>query len=201
MNTKKKISPTDIRHLSIIRKNVLDFMKYCAAKYISSEKGQLLDIAPQEHTGASPFFPAHISIETLDIDPDSESTFIADMCRSNRKLIPDEIYDYIVCTEVLEHTLQPFDAIREIKRILKPNGFLFLTCPFNFRIHGPLPDCWRFTEHGLRSILSSFEIIELKSIKTPGRFLMPIHYTVVAIKPKSINSSSLANRLKEMPGI
>ncbi|MCK5818286.1 MAG: methyltransferase domain-containing protein [Psychromonas sp.] len=50
-------------------------------------------------------------------------------------------------TEVLEHTLNPFRAINEIYRILKPNGILIMTTPFNFRIHNPLPDCWRISEH------------------------------------------------------
>ena len=88
----------------------------------------------------------------------------------------------MVCTEVLEHTLNPFAAIKEIYRILKPSGVLLLTVPFNFRIHGPLPDCWRFTEHGLRELLEEFEKLEIESIDTPGWDLMPIHYTITAIK-------------------
>jgi len=85
---------------------------------------------------------------------------------------------------VLEHTLNPFAAIEEIHRLLCIGGYLFLTVPFNFRIHGPLPDCWRFTEHGLRAILSMFDILELTSLETIDRPLMPIHYTVVARKRK-----------------
>lgn len=79
--------------------------------------------------------------------------------------------------------MRPFDAANEIWRLLKPGGFLFLSVPFNFRIHGPLPDCWRFTEHGLRTLLKKFTILELNAIETPDRPLMPIHYTVVAQKP------------------
>jgi len=54
--------------------------------------------------------------------------------------------------------------------------------PFNFRIHGPLPDCWRFTEHGLRELLKKFSTVKIDQIDTPNRDLMPIHYTVIAIK-------------------
>jgi SAM-dependent methyltransferase len=143
----------------------------------------LLDIAPQVHEGARPFFPPEVSIETFDIDPMSGCTYIGDICRHNAA-IPDARFDMVVCTEVLEHTLQPFDAVREIHRVLKPGGQLFLSVPFNFRIHGPLPDCWRFTEHGLRAILGAFKIAELERLDTPGRDLMPIHYTVIAVKPK-----------------
>lgn len=51
------------------------------------------------------------------------------------------MFDYILCTEVLEHTLNPFRAVYEMFRILKPKGLLFISVPFNFGIHRPLPDC------------------------------------------------------------
>ncbi|MHB8520748.1 MAG: class I SAM-dependent methyltransferase [Limisphaerales bacterium] len=176
------VSAMDIEHLGIIRANVITFMTKAAALYAGTA-GRLLDIAPQEHEGAAPFFPPTMMIDTLDINPQSNCTYIADICERNAHLAVD-LFDYVVCTEVLEHTLQPFDALKEIRRILKPGGRLFLSTPFNFRIHGPLPDCWRFTEHGLRALLRDFTILELSEVGTPGRSLMPIHYTVVAEKPR-----------------
>jgi SAM-dependent methyltransferase len=175
------ISPQDKRHYSILRDNVRAFLQRVPLEY-KCNQGFLLDIAPQIHEGARPFFPDTIHVDTMDIDPTSGSTYIGDICVYN-ECIKDNSYDYIVCTEVLEHTLQPFDAIEEIYRVARPGGLLLLTVPFNFRIHGPLPDCWRFTEHGLRAILRRWDILELSDVKTPRRPLMPIHYTVVAQKP------------------
>jgi|SRR5215203_6183263 len=175
-----EVSLLDVEHLKIIRRGVEDFMKRCATIY-ATEAGRLLDIAPEVHPGAKPFFSSAITIETFDIDPNSGCTYIGDICAYN-DFLPDETYDYVVCTEVLEHTLQPFKAVDEIRRILKSGGKLFLSVPFNFRIHGPLPDCWRFTEHGLRALLSHFQIIEIQAKPTLDRTLMPIQYTVVAQK-------------------
>lgn len=59
---------------------------------------------------------------------------------------------------------------------------LFLSMPFNFRIHGSLPDCWRFAEHGLRVLLDRFSPLEMNPVETPNRPLMPVHYIVVAQK-------------------
>ncbi len=174
-------SAMDQAHYRVIRSNVVAFMKRVAGTY-ATEPGRLLDIAPQVHEGARPFFPKSVTVETFDIDPASGCTYIGDICAVNEALSSDS-YDYVVCTEVFEHTLQPFDAATEIFRILRPGGLLFATTPFNFRIHGPLPDCWRFTEHGLRSLLRKFEIIELVAVETPDRPLMPIHYSVVGRKP------------------
>ena len=38
-------------------------------------------------------------------------------------------FDGCVCTETLEHTLEPSKALSEIRRVLKRNGRLFLTVP------------------------------------------------------------------------
>ena len=176
-------SEMDIIHLKLIRQNIVTFMQYVSDMY-ALNSGRLLDIAPQVHEGARPYFKSHIIIETLDIDPQSGATYIADITQHN-EFIPDGMFNYVVCTEVLEHTLNPFEAIKEIHRLLANDGYLFMSTPFNFRIHGPLPDCWRFTEHGLRALLSGFEIIELNGLDTPERPLMPIHYVVVAQKRDS----------------
>ena len=178
-----KVSAMDEAYIKMIRKNVSTFIKRCAEQYDQADM-KLLDIAPQVHEGASPYF-TKAQVETLDIDPASEATFIADITKNNKELIPPCSFDFIVCTEVLEHTLQPFDAVNEIRRLLKPRGLTFISTPFNFRIHGPLPDCWRFTEHGLRALFKNFEIVELNALETKDRFLMPIHYTLIARKKAS----------------
>ena len=177
---KKSPSQMDLDHLAALRQNVRNFMQYAAGTY-ASRAGVLLDIAPQDHEGARPFFSPEIKVETFDIDPKAGCTYAGDIC-TNNDFIEDASFDYMVCTEVLEHLLRPFDAVDEMWRLLKPGGWLFLSVPFNLRIHGPLPDCWRFTEHGLRSLLRQFRIVELNALETPARPLMPIHYTMVAQK-------------------
>ncbi len=179
----REVAEIDVRHLALVRDNVTSFMGRMGA--VLDRSGLLvLDIAPQDHEGARPHFP-EAEIETLDIDPESGATYIADLCQTNSDTIQIGRFDVVVCTEVLEHTLKPFRAVAEIYRTLKPGGLALISVPFNLRIHGPLPDCWRFTEHGLRSLFdteSGFEIIELISLEDANRFLMPIHYTVVARK-------------------
>ena len=176
----QEVSQRDIDNLEKIRENVRQFMKTAANKYDAAGK-LLLDIAPQDHEGAAPFF-VKSKVETLDIDSASGATYIADLCADNTDVIPAEHFDYVVCTEVLEHTLHPFDAVKEIYRILKKGGYAFVSSPYDFRIHGPLPDCWRFTEHGLRALFKDFEEVELKGLEQEGRFLMPLHYTFVIKK-------------------
>ena len=175
-----KVSATDEKYLKLIRDDVRKFVERVGKKH--DQNGRLvLDVAPQDHEGAAPYFKK-AKAETLDIDPTSGATHIADLCSNNEGAILSNHFDFVVCTEVLEHVLQPFDAVKEIERILKPGGLVFVSTPYNFRIHGPLPDCWRFTEHGLRALFKDYEILELNALEEPDRFLAPIHYTLIARK-------------------
>lgn len=174
------IAPIDQENLAIIRTSVREFLTKSGTQ-LDAPGVRLLDVAPQDHEGARPHFP-RASIDTLDIDPSSGATYIADLTADNSDLIPSGSYEVVVCTEVLEHTLQPFSAVAEIHRMLKPGGVALVTTPFDFRIHGPLPDCWRFTEHGLRALFADFENVEITGIDGPGRFLMPVHYRTLARK-------------------
>mgnify|MGYP001238904538 CR=1 FL=1 len=174
------VSELDILYLKLIRENIKKLMADTAARFDQPGK-QLLDIAPQVHAGAAEFFKK-ASIKTLDIDPQSGASYIADLCVNNEALIPSASFDIIVCTEVLEHTLNPFHALDEIERILKPGGIAITSTPCNFRIHGPLPDCWRFTEHGLKQLFKNFVNIEIGTVDTENRDLFPVHYTLIAYK-------------------
>ncbi len=181
LEMKKTVARIDIEHLAKLRANVERFMQEVGNRF-AFPGALLLDVAPQDHRGARPFFKHEVRIETLDIDPSSGATFIADLCNCADTVGMDR-YDFIVCTEVLEHTRQPFHAVRNMHQMLKPGGLVFVSTPFNFRIHGPLPDCWRFTEHGLKELFDAFEILELVALEDEERFLMPIQYTLIARKP------------------
>ncbi len=174
-----EVSGIDLINLKTIREGVTDIIRDSALKYDSSEL-LILDIAPQVWNGAKEFF-VNSTIETLDIDSQSQATYIADITNTNSELIEDERFDLVVFTEVLEHTLNPFLAINEIHRILKKGGVLIMTTPFNFRIHNPLPDCWRISEYGLKELLKKFSIVEIEENGTE-RFLFPVQYKTIAIK-------------------
>ena len=175
-----KVSDFDKEVYQKIRDNVSDFIKKQAVIF-DADLIDLLDIAPQDHAGARQFFTKS-QVFTADIDEKSGADYIIDICNNNKEKVPSESFDVIVCTEVLEHTLNPFSAIEEIHRLLKTGGVLLMTTPFDFRIHGPLPDCWRFTEHGIRALLKDFDTVEISGLENPNRFLMPFHYTTVAKK-------------------
>ncbi len=76
--------------------------------------------------------------------------------------IRDNVFEVLLCTEMLEHVTEPQTAIDEMYRVLEPGGLLVLTTRFLLPIHDAPHDYFRFTKYGLRHLLKRFEIVELQ---------------------------------------
>jgi SAM-dependent methyltransferase len=66
--------------------------------------------------------------------------------------LPDESFDVVVCTQVLEHVPDPGAALAELARVLVPGGRLWLTVPFVGELHEEPYDFFRYTRHGLAAL-------------------------------------------------
>jgi SAM-dependent methyltransferase len=62
----------------------------------------------------------------------------------------------ILLMEILEHLPRPQQAISEAHRVLRGDGRLVVSVPFNYRLHGFPSDYWRFTASGLSRLLQAF---------------------------------------------
>jgi SAM-dependent methyltransferase len=69
---------------------------------------------------------------------------------------PDNHFDHVLCTEVLEHAEEPGVLMLEMHRVLKPGGSLILTVPFSARVHHAPYDFHRFTSYRLMNMLTPF---------------------------------------------
>lgn len=176
-----EINDIDVKNYGLIRNNVSSFIEHIAStEDIIGNK--ILDVAPEIHAGAAVHF-LNATVQTLDINYQSNADYILDLCNCSSTVIPNNTFNVIICTEVLEHVHNPFLVVQELYRMATPGGKVCITTPFNFRIHGPLPDNWRFTIHGLRVLFENFNIIDIQELQTDNRNLMPVHYTLIAEKP------------------
>ncbi len=93
---------------------------------------------------------------------------------------PDQSFEQILCTEVLEHLHTPQIAIGEMFRVLKSGGTLILTTRFIFPIHDAPGDYYRFTKYGLKHLFRGWDIISLNeessTMGTLGVLLQRIAY-------------------------
>jgi SAM-dependent methyltransferase len=81
---------------------------------------------------------------------------------------PDSSFDVAICTEVLEHCIDPDKLLFEIHRILRKDGQLFFTMPFIWGEHETPYDFRRFTSFGLKRKMEEvgFKIIEQRKLTT-----------------------------------
>ena len=80
------------------------------------------------------------------------------------KSIPfsDNSFDGVLSTEVFEHVFNPDEILREIKRVLKNQGIILITCPFAICEHEIPNDFARYSSFAVKYMLEKegFEIIE-----------------------------------------
>ena len=59
-------------------------------------------------------------------------------------------FDAVLCTQVLEHINRPRDFIKELQRVLRIGGVLYLSAPQGFKEHQAPHDYFRYTSFGLK---------------------------------------------------
>jgi SAM-dependent methyltransferase len=76
--------------------------------------------------------------------------------------IPDRSIDLALCTEVLEHVLEPAELLTEVERCLRPGGRLLMTVPFAARWHFVPFDYWRFTPSAITHLLREAGFVNVR---------------------------------------
>ncbi|MDD4477045.1 MAG: class I SAM-dependent methyltransferase [Patescibacteria group bacterium] len=72
----------------------------------------------------------------------------------------DNSVDAVVSEFVLEHLPNPEKVVKEMFRVLKPGGILYISVPFVASFHSSPNDFFRWSKQGLRVLLKDFQEIE-----------------------------------------
>ena len=85
--------------------------------------------------------------------------------------LPKASFDYILCTQVMEHLAHPDKAFVEFERLLKHGGTLFVTCPMTWKEHQKPHDFYRYTQFALSRLGEDhgFKVLEMN--KVGGKFI------------------------------
>lgn len=139
-------------------------------KSLPKLKGNLLDIG----CGKMPYKEYILENSQVDnyIGLDIENHLIYDVTIKpdftwDGKIMPfnNDSFDCAFGTEVLEHCPEPEIVLKEVFRILKPNGIFFFTVPFLWNLHEVPHDEYRYTPFSLERHLrnSGFRNIQIKA--------------------------------------
>ncbi len=95
----------------------------------------------------------------------------ADVIASLEQLpLADSSFDAVISTQVLEHVPDPGAVLRELNRVLRPGGRLWLTAPLVAEVHEEPYDFFRYTPHGLASLLAGAGFDEVRIAPLTGYF-------------------------------
>jgi SAM-dependent methyltransferase len=138
---------------------------------LGSFKGQVLDVG----CGRMPYKSLILSEQSratryIGLDLPTDNYDPPDLLWDGLTIpLPDCSVDSAMLTEVLEHCPEPEAVMKEVHRVLRPGGFLFLTVPFIWPIHDVPHDEFRYTPFSLRRILESVGFSDAPIEATGGR--------------------------------
>lgn len=160
----EKINRLSSSEISIKHPHYLVYKSYhsdlfeCLKKY---SKGRLLDIG----CGNKPYLkiidPLVKEYIGCDIVQSSEN-LVDILCQATSVPLPDESFDTIISTQVIEHVAEHQLLVNEAFRLLRKNGIFIVSGPMYWPLHEEPYDYFRFTKHGFKYILNNagFTIIE-----------------------------------------
>jgi SAM-dependent methyltransferase len=144
----------------IIRYNIQKGIKKFSSGF---KNGKLLDFG----CGSKPYRSLFSVSEYIGLDTNnsghSHKNEKIDIFYDGKKIPFDNNYfDYVFCSEVLEHVFNLNQVLSELNRVLKKDGKILITLPFVWGEHEQPFDFARYTSFGLKNILeeNGFEVID-----------------------------------------
>lgn len=129
--------------------------RYYIGKFLSEHqndiKGLCLEIRDNRY--GQEYASRIKKLDVLDIDRNNQLANLHGDLR-NLNNIPDNTYDCLILTQVLQYIDHLSSAISECRRLLKPGGVLLITVPAFSRLDPKAPEYWRFTSLGLAHLLN-----------------------------------------------
>ena len=110
------------------------------------------------------FFPAEAEYVAADIPGNPHATL--ELNADATVPAPDDSFDVVISTQVLEHVADPALHLAESFRVLRPGGRMLLSTHGVFIYHPDPIDHWRWTCAGLRHVVeeAGFRVVRFEGI-------------------------------------
>lgn len=165
----------------IWHKNKLDQVLSCIKQDLV---GKILDVGCASGWFLSEISKKRSNLSCFGIDPykkaiDFGSKKYKSLCLQNADAhnlpFPDNYFDLIICTEVLEHVENPITILSEIKRVLKKNGQAIIEMDTGNKLFQTVWKIW--TKHFVGKVwkgahLQHFTYIKLKNMIKKNGFVI-----------------------------
>ncbi len=153
---------------SSLSKNAKDYItvfnlsrdiKHAAAMH---GKGKILDVGCGNKPYESLFNTTRENYIGCDVVQSNENK-VDVICKATDISFPDNSFDTVFSTQVMEHVDNSDKMMSECNRVLKPGGHLILSVPLCWELHEEPYDFFRFTKYGLKELSdrNNFEVIDV----------------------------------------
>ena len=163
------------------------FIKDIVFNYDNDKEGKILDAGAGECPHKKYFRNLKYYSQDIKNNSKNEIDYISDITSIP---VNSRSFDYILCSQVMEHIKTPHKAFREFGRILKKNGILFLSTHMAYEEHMIPHDYFRYTRYGLEYLAESnnFKVIKIEPVG--GRFLV-LSKEIQLLIPRILNNKYL----------
>lgn len=86
--------------------------------------------------------------------------------------IAENSADTVVSFQVMEHLCEPQVMLNEAHRILRPDGYIILTVPFQWHVHEAPYDFYRYTRYGLEYMFAKAGFVDIIVRESSGFWVM-----------------------------
>ncbi|MBC8552107.1 MAG: class I SAM-dependent methyltransferase [Nitrospira sp.] len=120
----------------------------------------IFDIGSKSAAGSYAFGspPSDAKVVCVDIEDGPNVDLVADA--HDMHMVDSSSVDCVICFSVLEHVHYPVKVMKEIYRILKPGGLIYINIPFLYPFHAVPHDYYRFTFKGIEVLCEDFERLD-----------------------------------------
>jgi len=154
-----RISPTLLQYDYLALKTLSTDIKSLIESLPESEEQRIaLDLGSDKSPYREFLSKKKFKVSTLDVDDGQGAEYVG---TAEGTRLCDNSFDLVLCTQVLEHCEDPFKGIREIQRILKPEGFAIISVPHVWFYHPHPSDHWRFTQEGVIKLCETAGLVPL----------------------------------------
>lgn len=133
------------------------------------------------------------TLDTLDINDFGEyPDIVFDLCDKLDESLKEK-YNKIICIAILEHVYNPFEAVQNLKSMLKQNGIIYGYVPYLYFYHAPkdlnFQDYFRFSKDALAYLFKDFSEVEIFPIR--GKFSSSLNIMFSGIWKRYIEKTGI----------
>lgn len=183
----------------VYREHMFEFAKHICSFLKMNPSLKVLEVGPSSKLYTEKVFPQFdtsiigatcsdngIYYKTLDIDPSSKADYIGGIEDAS---FVTEKFDVVILIGIIEHIPKVFAVPEKLYRITNVDSTIFINTPYMFKVHGPIPDCWRFSEYGYKALFDNLFVIDNIDVYPPnelGKNSIPLSLNVTLKKNNGV---------------